>query len=266
MRLKDRVAIVTGGGTGIGEAIAKVFAAKGATVVLASRSLGRLEGVVHRIEKSGGKAKAVQTDIGDEKQVQRMVAQTVSDFGKIDILVNNAAATEERVAEVSEMTLELWNKSISINLTGTMLCSREVLKHMIPRKSGSIINVSSIAGVKGSPGRSPYVVTKWAINGLTETMAIEVGKYNIRVNSLSPAATDTGMFSSIIDTLAKPLNISHDEMMTKILRHYSLRRIVKPDEVGTTALFLASDDSSGITGQNLIVSCGFHMLDPDEVM
>jgi 3-oxoacyl-[acyl-carrier protein] reductase len=164
------------------------------------------------------------------------------------------------------MTLEFWNECLSISLTGTMLCSREVLKYMIPRRSGAIINISSIAGVKGSPGRSPYVVGKWGVNGLTETVAIEVGKYNIRINSLSPAATDTGTFSSIIDTLAKPLNISHDEMMNKVLRHYSLRRIVKPDEVGTTALFLASDDSSAITGQNLIVSCGFHMLDPDEVV
>lgn len=266
MRLKDRVAIITGGGTGIGEAIATVFASEGATVVLASRSLAHLEEVVNKIKKSGGKSKAIQTDIGDEKQVQRMIAQTVSDFGKIDILVNNAAATQERAVDVSEMTLELWNKSLSITLTGAMLCIREVLKYMIPHRRGSIINISSIAGVKGVPGRSPYAVSKWGINGLTETLAIEVGKYNIRVNSLSPAATDTGMFSTVIDTLAKPLNISHDEMITKVLRHYSLRRITKPGEIGTTALFLASDDSSAITGQNLIVSCGFHMLDPDEVM
>jgi NAD(P)-dependent dehydrogenase (short-subunit alcohol dehydrogenase family) len=266
MRLKDRVAIITGGGTGIGEAIATVFASEGAIVVLASRSLGHLQEVANKIIKTGGKVKAIQTDIADEKQVRRMGAQTVSDFGKIDILVNNAAATEAPPVDVSEMTLEFWNKCLSITLTGTMLCTREILKNMIPRRSGSIINISSIAGVKGSPGRTPYVCGKWGVNGLTETVAIEVGKYNIRVNSLSPAATDTGTFSGIIDKLAKPLNISHDEMMTKVLHHYSLRRIVKPGEIGTAALFLASDDSSAITGQNLIVSCGFHMLDPDEVM
>jgi NAD(P)-dependent dehydrogenase (short-subunit alcohol dehydrogenase family) len=266
MRLKDRVAILTGGGTGIGKAIATAFAAEGATVVIASRSLNHLEEVVNKIKKSGGKAKAIQTNIGDEKQVQRMAEQTVSDFGKIDILVNNAASTDDRIMNVSEMTLEFWNGSLGITLTGTMLCIREVLKYMIPRKSGSIINISSIDGVKGSPGRSPYVVGKWGVNGLTETVAIEAGKYNIRVNSLSPAATDTGTFSTIIDMLAKPLNISHDEMMTKVLRHYSLRRMAKPSEIGTVALFLASDDSSAITGQNLIVSCGFHMLDPDEVV
>jgi NAD(P)-dependent dehydrogenase (short-subunit alcohol dehydrogenase family) len=266
MKLKDRVAIITGGGTGIGVAIATVFASEGATVVLSSRSSGHLEEAVNKIEKSGGKAKAIQANIGEEQQVKRMVAQTVSDFGKIDILVNNAAATQERSMDVSEMTLEFWNEALSTNLTGTMLCTREVLKYMIPRRSGVIINISSIAGVKGSPGRSPYVVSKWGINGLTETLAIEVGKYNIRVNSLSPAATDTDKFSTIVDLLAKPLNVSHDEMMTKILHHYSLRRIARPGEIGTTALFLASDDSSAITGQNLIVSCGFHMLDPDEVI
>jgi NAD(P)-dependent dehydrogenase (short-subunit alcohol dehydrogenase family) len=266
MRLKDRIGIITGGGTGIGEGIANVFASEGASVVLASRSLGHLEEVVNNIKKGGGKAEAIQTDIGNEKQVQRMVAQTVSDFGKIDFLINNAAATQERSVDVSEMTLEFWNEALTTNLTGTMLCIREVLKYMIPRRSGAIVNISSIAGIKGVPGRSPYGVSKWGINGLTETVAIEVGKYNIRVNSLSPAATDTGKFSTVIDLLAEPLNISHDEMMTKILRHYSLRRVAKPDEIGKAALFLASDDSSAITGQNLIVSCGFHMLDPDEVM
>jgi 3-oxoacyl-[acyl-carrier protein] reductase len=265
MRLKDSVAIITGGGTGIGEAIAKVFASEGAIVVLASRSMGHLEKVADEIKKSGAKAKAIQTDVIDEQQVQWMIAQAFSDFGKIDILVNNAADMQDRAVVVSEMPLEIWNRSLSITLTGAMLCSREVLKYMIPRRSGSIINISSIAGVKGVLGRSPYVVSKWGMNGLTETLAIEVGKYNIRVNSLSPAATDTGRFSTNINKLAETINISYDEMMTKVLHHYSLRRIAKPSEIGTAALFLASDDSSAITGQNLIVSCGFHMLDPEEV-
>jgi len=266
MRLKDKVAIITGGGSGIGAAIATVFAAEGATVVVASRTLEALEVVVKEISSQHGKAKAIPTDVSDERQIKNLVDQTIKEFGKIDILVNNSAAMSPRDIPVAEMDLEYWNNQININLTGTMLCTKEVLKHMITRRNGSIVNVSSIAGVTGNPWRSPYASSKAGIIGFTETLAMEVGPNNIRVNSLSPAATATERFESGTRARAQSLGMSYDQVMNKILRSYSLRRIATPSEVANAVLFLASDDSSAITGQNLIVSCGFHMLHPSEVL
>ena len=167
---------------------------------------------------------------------------------------------------ISEMTLAHWNKVMSVNLNGTMLCTRETLRQsMLERKSGSIINISSIAGVIGNPYRSPYSVSKWGIRGFTETLAIEVGEYNIRVNSICPAATASERFKEGVRLRAESLGVPFEEQMGRILSHYSLKRVADPSEIGTAALFLASDDSSAITGQHLVVSCGFHMLNPTEI-
>lgn len=265
MRLRDKVAIVTGGGSGIGKAIALLFAAAGAKVVIASRTLAALEETAREIRATGAVALAVQTDLLVEAQVRELVQRCVEAFGGVDVLVNNSAAMIPDEVEVADMTLEHWNKVLQVNLTGSMLCCREVLRTMMPRRGGSIVNVSSIAGVIGNPKRSPYSASKWALNGLTETLAIEAGPHNIRVNSLSPAATRTERFEAAVRARAERLGTSFDELMSKILSHYSMRRLAEPMEVAKAALFLASDDSSAITGQNLIVSCGFHMLNPTEI-
>ena len=261
MRLKDKVAIVTGGGTGIGRAIAVTFASEGAKVVVAARTLSRLEEVAEDIKSRGGEAKAIQTDVSDEKQVQQMVAQTLNEYGKIDVLVNNHAGGGGG-GNVVDMNLDGWNETLAINLTGTMLCAREVLKTMIPRKSGSIINIGSVAGMYGVPGLSAYSASKWGVIGLTQTLSIEAGEYNIRVNSISPAATKTDRFENPQKARADALAIPFEELMSEILTHYSLKRIADPSELAAAALFLASDDSSAITGHNLVVSCGFHALHP----
>jgi NAD(P)-dependent dehydrogenase (short-subunit alcohol dehydrogenase family) len=260
MKLKDRVAIVTGGGTGIGRATAVTFASEGSKVVVAARTLSRLEEVVEEIRSGGGQAKAIQTDISDEKQVQRMVAQALKDYGQIDILVNNSAVAN--AALVVDMVLDDWNEVLAVNLTGTMLCSREALKSMIPRKSGSIVNISSVAGIYGVPGLGAYSASKWGVIGLTQTLAIEAGEYNIRVNSISPAATRTERFVGPQKARADALGVPFEEVMSEILPRYSLKRIADPSEIAAAALFLASDDASAITGHNLVVSCGFHAIHP----
>ena len=160
MKLKGKVAIITGGGTGIGKAISFAYANEGATVVVAARNFSRLEEVAKDIKSRGGKAKAIQTDIADHEQVKRMVAQTIDEFGQIDILVNNAAKATFNNADVVNMNLDEWHDCLAINLTGIMFCSKEVLKHMIPRKSGNIINIISVAGISGVPKESPYAATK----------------------------------------------------------------------------------------------------------
>ncbi len=265
MKLKDKVAIITGGGTGIGKAISLAFANEGAAVVVAARNLSRLEEVAKDIKSRGDKAKAIQTDISDHEQVKRMVAQTIEEFGQIDILVNNAAMGTFNNADVADMNLDNWHETLAINLTGTMLCSREVLKYMIPRRSGNIINVSSVAGISGVPKESPYSVSKWGIIGFTETLAIEAGKHNIRVNCISPGATRTQKFDDWVKGSAKDVGISYEEVMRKITDNNALKRIAEPSEIAACIVFLASDDSSAITGHNLIASCGFHITHPNMI-
>jgi len=265
MKLKDKVAIITGGGTGIGKAISLAFANEGAAVVVAARNPSRLEEVAKDIKSRGGKAKAIQTDISNHEQIKRMVAQTIDEFGQIDVLVNNAAAMYPNNADVVDMNLDNWHNTLKVNLTGTMLCSREVLKYMIPRRSGNIINVSSVAGLSGHPTESPYCVSKWGIIGFTEALAIEAGKHSIRVNCISPGASRSKEFENIVRVLAKRVGISYEEMMGKIVDKNSLKRIAEPSEIAACVVFLASDDSSAITGHNLIASCGFHITHPEEI-
>ena len=262
MRLQDKVTIITGGGTGIGKAIATVFAAEGAHVVIAGRHILNLTEVVKQIESNGGKAIAIATDVSDEAQVKNLVKQTITNYGRIDVLVNNHAHMPPLDADVIDMPMDYWNKSLEVNLTGTMMLTKEVIKHMIPRRTGSIVNISSIAGVTPDPNHSAYSATKWGIIGFTASLAGEVGKYNIRANCLSPAGTSTELFQDGMAMMAKKKGMTYDEFMNKILESYAMKRVVKPSEVATVALFLASDDASAVTGQNLIVSCGFQVLHP----
>jgi len=265
MKLKDRVAIITGGGTGIGKAISRAFANEGVVVVVAARTLPRLEEIAEEIRDKGGKAKAIQTDISDHEQVKRMVSQVIKEFGKIDILVNNAARGTYNNADVADMKLDEWHDSLAINLTGTMLCCKEVLKTMIPRRSGNIINISSVAGLSGVPRESPYTASKWGVIGFTETLAIEAGKFGIRVNCISPGATRTSEFDDWINTSAKEAGTTYEAIMTKLADNNALKRIAEPEEIAACVVFLASDDSSAIDGHNLVASCGFHITHPNMI-
>lgn len=264
MRLKDKVAIVTGGGRGIGKAIALAFAAEGATVVVAARTRSKLEETVKEIESKGGRAKAIQTDVSDEKQVQQMVAQTVDGYGQIDILVNNSGIGGP-TANVVDLKLEDWNEALAIDLTGSMLCSREVLKHMIPRRSGNIINIAAEGGRGGDgragyPMRSPYCCAKMGVIGLTDTLAVEVGEYNIRVNCISPAAVRGERIINVVKGRAEATGVPFEELMSKITANYSLKRPAEESEIAAVAVFLASDESSCITGQIIVANCGQHVI------
>jgi len=265
MRLKDRIAIVTGGGTGIGKAISSALASEGAAVVMAARNLSRLQEAAQDVESRGGKAKAIQADISDHEQVKAMIAETVKNFGHIDILVNNAARGTFNDADVVDMNLKEWHDSLAINLTGMMLCCREALRHMIPRKSGVIINISSVAGISGVPKESPYAASKWGVIGLTETLAIEAGGFGIRVNCISPGATRTQEFEDWVRVSAADAGISYEEMMSKITDNNALKKIAEPSEIAACVVFLASDDSSAMTGHNLVASCGFHLIHPNMI-
>jgi len=265
MKLRNKVAIITGGGTGIGKAISHAFADEGAALVIAARNFARLEKTAAEIAAKGKKVKALQTDISDESQVKRLMEQTLAEFGRIDILVNNAAMGTFNNADVVDMALDDWFSSLAINLTGTMLCSKYALKYMVPRKSGNIINISSVAGLSGVPKESPYSVTKWGVIGFTETLAIEAGKHNIRVNCLSPGPTRTDEFDGWVKQSAKDAGISYAAMMKKITDFNSIKKVAEPAEIAACAVFLASDDSSCVTGHNLIANCGFHIVHPNMI-
>lgn len=264
MRLKDRVAIVTGGGRGIGKAIAKAFAREGAIVVIAATTLSKLDQTVDEIEDQGGKAKALLMDIRVEQQVVSMVAEVINAYGQIDILVNNSGIGGP-TAYVVDMNLEEWNNVLSIDLTGSMLCCREVLKTMIPRKKGNIINIAAEGGRGGDgrtgyPMRSPYCCAKMGVIGLTETLSIEVGPYNIRVNAISAAAVKGERLERVIRGRSKALGVPFEELMGQVTKNYSLGRPAEEAELASCAVFLASDESSAITGQTIVNHCGQHIV------
>ena len=258
MRLKDKVAVITGGGSGIGLAITQAFNSEGAIVVIVARTASRLKKVADTINSSGGRARAIPTDITDENQVRQMVAQTLAEYGKIDILVNNAGVPGP-TAKIVDMEVDKWNGVLAVNLTGMMLCAREVLKDMMPRKSGNIINISSVGGMSGFPMRGPYCVSKMGVIAFTETLAIEAGEYNIRVNCISPAAVRGDRILNAAKAKAEALGVDREEVLARLIKDFSLKRFIEPSEVAAAAVFLASDESSAITGQTLVVNCGMHI-------
>jgi NAD(P)-dependent dehydrogenase (short-subunit alcohol dehydrogenase family) len=262
-RLKDRVAIITGGGKGIGKAISLAFSREGAIVVVAGRTLSALQETCDEIRAKGGIAKPIQSDVSIEEQVVRMVSETIKEFGKVDILVNNSGIAGTTI-RVSDMNLSQWNETIAVDLTGSMLCAREVLKHMIPRKSGNIISVASEGGRSGDgrsgfPLRSAYCSSKMGLIGLTETLSIEVGEFNIRVNAVSPGPVKGEHITNAMRAKSKATNIPFEKIMENLAANSSLKRIVEESEVAAVTVFLASDESSAVTGQTISVSCGQHI-------
>lgn len=257
--LKDRVAIVTGGANGIGREIAYAFAKEGAIVLLADIDGAAMKHTVQEIESNGGRADSLDVDLRQPDRIRAMTAYAMEKFGRIDILVNNAAISGPR-ADVADMDLEGWNETMAVNLTAPMLCAREALKPMIAARSGVIINIASEGGRSGFPGRSPYSVSKRGLIGLTETMAIEAGKYGIRVNAISPGRVITNLLRKQIKFMAEDKGVSEDEVMRGLIADCSLMRFVEASEVAGAAVFLASDGSSAVTGHTLVVNCGKHIM------
>lgn len=256
MRLKDKVAIVTGGGLGIGKAIALDFAREGAIVALAAPNMSDLEDVANQIKSEGGKAVAICIDVTEEEQVSRMVSRTLEEFGRIDILVNNSGIAGP-TSDLVNLSLADWNQTLAVNLTGTMLCSREVLKVMIPCQSGNVVNISSAAALSGFTMRSPYCASKWGVIGLTLTTAAEVGIHSIRVNCISPGPVEGQRIHDVIRAKAEASGASYEAAYDIIASKMALRRFVTADEISAAAIYFASDESRGITGEVLNVNAGF---------
>ena len=259
MQLEGKVAVITGGGRGIGQAIALTFAKEGADVVVAARTGADLKKVTAEIEPTGRKCLAIVTDLAVPEQLRAMVDRTLETFGRVDVLVNNGGIAGPAVS-VADMELEGWNQTLAVNLTGAMLCAKYILKDdMIPRKSGNIINISSISGRMGHPNRSPYSASKWGLIGLTQSLAREVGQYGIRVNCIAPGPVEGERIEWAMRQVSQKQGISYEQAVKNEVARTSLGRMVKPEEVAELAVFLASEQSSGITGQTINCSAGLRM-------
>ena len=248
-RLKDKVAIVTGGAQGIGEAIARRLASEGAEVAILDIQHEKAQAVADDIGAKGRNALAVKMDIADSQQVKQAVKEVEDKLGKVDILVNNAGW--DKVAPFIELTEELWDRIIAINLRGPITVTRAVLDGMMSRNYGKIVNIASDAGRVGSSGESVYSACKGGIIAFTKTLARELLRYNILVNCVCPGPTDTPMMAE--------LGRENPKLMEALERAIPMRRLGKPEELAPAVAFLASDEASYITGQTLSVSGGLTM-------
>ena len=254
MKLDGKVAIITGGGRGIGRAIALSFARAGAKTTLAARTESELNQVRQEVEGLGGEALVVVTDVKDSKQAERMVDRTLEHFGTVDILVNNAGYIH--VARVTEHGIAEWCETIATNLDGMFYCSLPVLRPMIDKGSGRIINLSSVAGVTGWPNTLAYSASKHGVIGFTKTLALEVAGYGITVNAICPGVTRTGMSKMAITERARLENETYEERLQKVLQAIPQHKLAEPEDIAAMALYLASEEASRLTGQAIGVDCG----------
>jgi NAD(P)-dependent dehydrogenase (short-subunit alcohol dehydrogenase family) len=249
--LEGKVAVITGGGTGIGAACADMFAEHGAYVIVTGRNLDTISYVAER-----NKGTAIVCDVSKFSDVQKLFSKAQSIKGTIDILVNNAGVPGP-VSPIAEVNVDQWRACIDINLFGAMYCMREAARIMCEQKSGSIINMSSLMGIQGYPMRTAYTATKFALVGMTEAVAREVGPFNVRVNALLPGAVSGENMDRILARRAEAENKPVEDI---IKQNYTdpaaLKRWVTPEEVAKAALFYASDASSAVTGDKMKVDCG----------
>ncbi|MGH7147329.1 MAG: SDR family NAD(P)-dependent oxidoreductase [Nitrospiraceae bacterium] len=245
-RLSGKVAVVTGGNAGIGEAIAKAFAREGASVVITGRRQGELDRVVNDIVKEQGKAFAVAGSVTDEPHAQETVRRTVQQFGRLDILVNNAGVGDfgKRLHEIDDTT---WAHILDVNLNGVFRMTRVVLLQMLKQGKGAIVNISSIASLVGIPTLPAYAASKGALDALTRALAIDYAKEGIRCNVVNPGLIATPMAAALM---------SNPEQLDPILSHYPIRRAGKPEEVANMVLYLASDEAAWVTGGTFPIDGG----------
>jgi len=248
-KLDGRVAIVTGGGTGIGRSIALALAKEGADVVVCSRNLANLEKVAEEIKALGRRSLAIATDVSVKEQVQNMVRQTVDELGRVDILVNNAAVV--RRVSFMDTSESDWNAVIAADLSGVFLCTQAVAEFMIEQKYGKIINISSFAGRGGAlPGLSAYSAAKAGVNQLTKSAALELSPCGININAIAPGAVITPI------TYFQRTPEQVEQFMANTKKLSVLGRIGTTEDIANLALFLASDDSSFICGEIIAIDGG----------
>jgi len=250
MSWENKTVIVTGGGSGIGRAVAKKFAEAGASVVVVGRTAAKVEAVAAEIVTQGGRAAAKAANVASEADVKRVVRETLAEFGRIDVLVNNAAVCPQ--VRLTDMSLDEWNGVITNNLTSVFLFCREVVPAMLEQGGGAIVNVSSVHALATLDGYSAYAASKAGIAGLTRAIALDYAKMNIRANTVLPGAVHTQMLESSVKNLDTP----KEEIMKQWDDSQPIGRVGRPEEIAAVVFFAASPDNSFMTGSTLVADGG----------
>jgi NAD(P)-dependent dehydrogenase (short-subunit alcohol dehydrogenase family) len=255
MDLTNQVALVTGAGQGIGKAAAEALAEAGAQIVIADIDRAKAVAAAEAIMAGQRRAAAIQADVGDLREIDRMVQEALAAFGQIDILVNNAGVT--RRADIMDLTEADWDRIHRVNAKGVFFCLQRVAREMIPRRSGRIINIASIAG-KGYAGASnvAYAASKGAVIGMTKLAALQLGKHNINVNAVCPGVTRTALSDANLAVAAQQQGISLEEMERRRADVIPLKRANDPEDIAAMVVFLASPGARNITGQSFNVDGG----------
>jgi NAD(P)-dependent dehydrogenase (short-subunit alcohol dehydrogenase family) len=256
-RVQDKVAVITGAGSGIGRATAQRYAAEGARVVCADLHGDAAEQTVDRIVADGGEAVAIAVDVADPGQATAMADLALERYGTIDVLYANAGIAGTGTA--ASTTLEMWEKVIAVNLTGVWLSMRAVLPTMVERRAGSIINQASVGGLVGVPGIFPYAAAKAGVIGMTRQAAVDFGEHNIRVNAIAPGTAPTPLVTATYEARAGITGgegASIEEALSRTLHRYPIGRLGTVDDIAALALFLGSDEASWITGSVQVIDGG----------
>ena len=254
MSLDGRGAVVTGGGRGIGRVIAHSLAENGAHVVVCARSEDEIEGVAEELRAKGLDAHAVRCDVADEDSVEAMAVEATARLGTVDVLVNNAGITLSN--PVKRISLGEWNRIISVNATGTFLCTRAFLEGMIDRGWGRVINIASVAGLRGAPYIAAYTASKHAQIGFTRALAAEVADQGITANAICPGYVDTPMTEYAVARIVEKTGATREEALERLASLSPQGRLIRPQEVAHAVLMLCGDDGEGINGQTIVIDGG----------
>jgi sorbitol-6-phosphate 2-dehydrogenase len=257
MRLKDRIAVVTGGGSGIGAGICRTFAREGAPVAVTDINKESADSVVKEIHAAGGVAEAWAFDVADARAVEKAADEVESRLGPIHIWVNNAGVSH--ITPFLDCTEELWDLTQRVNLKGTFVGCQAAIRRMCPRKRGIVLNMSSQSGKVGSSQYAAYCASKFGVIGLTQSLAVEFAPVGIRVNALCPGVVFTGLWEAMVEDYARKRDLKPEEVRPYLEARIPLGRLCTPDDVAKVALFMASDDAAYITGEAVNISGGAAM-------